>query len=253
MRRSLIAVFLCCFFLLSLTSLGTGPEPAKLPSVKQPDFSNLVPVPVIRTVDGDTIVISLNAEETTVRLIGVDTPETLHPSKPVQQYGKEASLFTNNLLKGEQVYVVTDPQQGLIDRYGRTLAYIYRAPDGFFVNAEIIRQGYGHAYTANPFKYMDEFRQLENFARVASKGLWGSPEPSSVNIRTDIPAANRDPQQLQPATDSHPDDDVIVYITRTGRKYHRASCRYFSENCIPIKLKDAKIRYSPCSICTPPR
>jgi micrococcal nuclease len=89
------------------------------------------------------------------RLIGVDTPETVHPSKPVEHYGREASLFLTNLLKGESVYAVYDQER--TDRYGRTLAYLFRAPDGLFVNAEIIRQGYGHAYTRFPFRHMELF------------------------------------------------------------------------------------------------
>ena len=80
--------------------------------------------------------------------------------------------FFFNLLKGEKVYLVGEPLPSALDRYGRTLAYVYRAPDGLFVNAEIIRQGYGHAYTQIPSKYMREFKQLEQFARKAEKGLW---------------------------------------------------------------------------------
>lgn len=160
---------------------------------KPPDFSTLSPNVVDRVVDGDTIVVQVKSQQTTIRLIGVDTPETVHPSKPVEHYGKEASQFTANLLKGERVYVVTDPSQGTTDKYGRTLAYIYRVPDGLFVNAEIIRQGYGHAYTQYPFKYMEEFRQLEQFARQAEKGLWSNASgstpspavpPTSVPVRT---------------------------------------------------------------------
>jgi endonuclease YncB( thermonuclease family) len=84
--------------------------------------------------------------------------------------------FFFNLLKGEKVYLIGEPLPGALDRYGRTLAYVYRAPDGLFVNEEIIRQGYGHVYTQIPSKYMQEFKQLEQFARKAEKGLWGKVE-----------------------------------------------------------------------------
>jgi len=84
----------------------------------------------------------------------VDTPETVHPSKPVQHYGKEASCFTTNLLKGERIYLRYEGEKPTTDKYGRLLAYVYRAPDGLFVNAEIIRQGYGHAYVQYPFKHL---------------------------------------------------------------------------------------------------
>ena len=119
-----------------------APEPG-LPS-SEPE-----PVPVVRVVrvvDGDTVVLRMAGKDTTVRLIGVDMPETVHPSKPVEAYGKEASESTRNLLLGESVRVQYEPGPSRLDKYGRTLAYLYRAPDGLFVNAEIVRHGYGHAY-----------------------------------------------------------------------------------------------------------
>ena len=123
----------------------------------------------IRAVDGDTLVVDLNGTREKVRLIGVDTPETVHPSKPVQHFGKEASAFTKWMAAGKKVRLEYDGQKR--DRYGRLLAYVY-LQDGTFLNAEIIRQGYGFAYTRFPFKYMDQFRQHEKEAREASRGLW---------------------------------------------------------------------------------
>ena len=94
-----------------------------------------------RVVDGDTIVLS-NSEK--VRLIGVDTPETVRPNTPVEYFGKEASAFTKQMVEGKQVKLEYDWQQR--DKYGRLLAYVYLI-DGTFINAEIIKQSYGHAYT----------------------------------------------------------------------------------------------------------
>jgi micrococcal nuclease len=121
---------------------------------------------VTRAVDGDTIVLANNDR---VRLIGVDTPELHHPRKPVQFYAEEAYQFTQKIVEGKTVRLEYDWQRR--DRYGRLLAYVY-LPDGTFLNAELIRQGYGHAYTKYPFKYLDEFRQLEREARENGKGLW---------------------------------------------------------------------------------
>jgi micrococcal nuclease len=104
-----------------------------------------------------------------VRLIGVDTPETKHPKKPVEYYGKEASAFTKKMVEGKEVRLEYDVQDR--DKYGRLLAYVYLM-DGTFLNAEIIKQGYGHAYTRFPFKYMEEFRLYEKEAREAKRGLW---------------------------------------------------------------------------------
>jgi micrococcal nuclease len=121
---------------------------------------------VTRAVDGDTIVL---ADKERVRLIGVDTPELHHPRKPVQYYAEEAYRFTQRIVEGKKVRLEYDWQRR--DRYGRLLAYVY-LPDGTFLNAELIRQGYGHAYTKFPFKYLDEFRRLEREARKTGKGLW---------------------------------------------------------------------------------
>jgi micrococcal nuclease len=121
---------------------------------------------VTRVVDGDTVVVEGIG---TVRLIGVDTPETVDPRRPVQRFGKEASGFTRKLLTGRRVRIAYDRDR--TDRYNRTLAYLYLL-DGTFVNAEIVRQGYGFAYTRFPFKHLDAFREHERDAREHQRGLW---------------------------------------------------------------------------------
>ncbi len=207
-----------------------------------------------RVVDGDTITIRGDTGLVKVRLIGVDTLETVHPWKAVQYYGKEASRFTINLLKGEKVYLTYEGDKPTRDKYGRVLTYVYRAPDGLFVNAEIIRQGYGHAYVRFPFKYLDQFRQIERFARQAGKGLWapkmqtGAEKPQATGKPIIPPPVVAKPK---PKPNSA---DVTVYVTKTGRKYHQLGCRYLRRSCIPIKLKKAKAGgYGPCSACAPPR
>jgi len=96
---------------------------------------------VQRAVDGDTLLLT-NGEY--VRLIGVDTPETKHPQKPVEYFGKEAYQFTRRMVEGKEVRLEYD--QTRRDRYNRILAYVYLV-DGTFLNAEIVKQGYGFAYT----------------------------------------------------------------------------------------------------------
>lgn len=123
-----------------------------------------------RVIDGDTIVVEMDGKHEKVRLIGVDMPETVHPSKPVEYFGKEASEFTKNMVEGKQVRLEYDWQKR--DKYGRLLAYVFLI-DGTFVNAEIIKQGYGHTYTRFFFKYLDEFRKHEREARENNRGLWG--------------------------------------------------------------------------------
>jgi len=142
------------------------PEPSK-ESVESSSNHRLV----VRVIDGDTIVVSPNEK---VRLIGVATPETIHPKKAVACFGKEAKQFTHDSTDGKTVRLIMDAvnaKRRHKDRYGRTLAYAY-LPDGKMLNAELIRQGYAHAYTRFSFRYLAEFKQLERQARNQSVGLW---------------------------------------------------------------------------------
>ncbi len=129
---------------------------------------------VERVVDGDTIQVSINNTKETVRLIGIDTPETADPRKPVQCFGREASDFTKSLLAGKTVFLEDDPTQGNRDKYQRLLRYVLLA-DGTNVNKFIIEQGYAHEYTYHiPYKYQSEFRQAEKDARENNRGLWSA-------------------------------------------------------------------------------
>jgi endonuclease YncB( thermonuclease family) len=188
------------------------------------------PYRVERVIDGDTLVISGLG---TIRLIGVDTPETVDPRQPVQAFGADGKAFLTGLVTGQVVRVEYD--QPLKDRYQRTLAYLY-LPDGRMVNREIVRLGYGHAYTEFPFKYLEDFRAAEREARTGNRGVWAAPAVGLVSAR----AANAaSPEQ-------------IVYVTRTGTKYHRDGCRSLSQSKSPMSLKEAAARYGPCNSCKPP-
>ena len=128
---------------------------------------------VVRVVDGDTIVVSPNEK---VRLIGVDTPETVHPKKAVECFGKDAKEFTRGAVEGKTIRLVLDEANKVRrhkDRYRRTLAYAI-LEDGTMLNRELIRQGYAYAYSRFPFRYLGEFRELERAARSQSIGLWAS-------------------------------------------------------------------------------
>ena len=128
---------------------------------------------VIRVVDGDTIVVSPNEK---VRLIGVDTPETVDPRKAIECFGKAAKDFTRSAVQGKTIRLVLDNVNAVRhhkDRYGRILAYVY-LENGTMLNRELIRQGYAHAYTRFPFRYLVEFRQIERAARTEALGLWSS-------------------------------------------------------------------------------
>ena len=132
------------------------------------------PAEVSAVFDGDTIVVVLGGREVTIRLIGVDTPETGRPDTPVQFYGPEASDFTARTLLGKQVwleYEAPGRPGGATDTYGRTLAYIITG-DGTNFNLELVRLGYGRAYTKYPFHYQRAFEKAEKAARKAGVGMW---------------------------------------------------------------------------------
>ncbi len=106
-----------------------------------------------------------------MRLIGVDTPETVHPQKGQEPYGLEASDFTKSLLQGKRVRLEFDLDS--LDRYGRLLAYVY-LENGLFVNAELVRKGYAQVATFPPnVKYAEYFLKLQRKARNRKLGLWG--------------------------------------------------------------------------------
>ena len=205
---------------------------------------------VARVIDGDTLRLG-NGDK--VRLIGVDTPETVHPNKPVECFGKEAAEFTRKFISGEEVTLEYEYSSGvsgnLRDKYGRLLAYVYRKRDNADLNAELVRQGYAHAYVSYPFSRMEEFRRYEREAREAGRGLWGP----GLSLP---PAEKPEPLSETTSTPSTPQADSVeatVYVTRTGTHYHRGICSSAGKTGIPMDLRQAKARYSPCSVCKPPR
>lgn len=138
-------------------------------------------------VDGDTIRVDLHGSSTTVRLIGVDTPEVADrhdPSVPPQPFACEAAAFTRRALTGKTVRLEYEPGERL-DRYGRTLAYVF-LDDGTFFNRELVRGGYAHAYTRFQFRYRKQFRADESAARRDRRGLWAPPAaPADLHQRGD--------------------------------------------------------------------
>jgi micrococcal nuclease len=137
-----------------------------------PDFDG--GATVVSVVDGDTLVVRMAGRTETVRLIGVDTPETVHPSKPVECFGPEASARTAALLpKGTRITVARDAEAR--DRYGRLLLYVTRAADGLFVNMDIIEQGYAVPLSIEPnTAHERDFAEAAHRASTARLGLWGA-------------------------------------------------------------------------------
>ncbi len=121
---------------------------------------------VERVIDGDTIITD---DEERIRYIGMNTPETVHPSKPVEFFGEEASDKNTELVEGQIVELEFDIEK--IDQYGRTLAYIWL--DDEMINAKLLAEGYAQVATYPPnIKYVDYFLFLQEEARINEMGLW---------------------------------------------------------------------------------
>jgi micrococcal nuclease len=135
---------------------------------------------VTRVVDGDTIVVNINGQDEKIRLIGVNTPESVDPRKPVECFGLEASKYTKTLLENQSVILESDPTQGDTDKYGRLLRYVLLPGTSATINPtninlKLIQDGYAHEYTYNkPYKYQKQFKQAQSDASSAQRGLWST-------------------------------------------------------------------------------
>lgn len=182
---------------------------------------------VSRVVDGDTFVL---ASGDRVRLIGIDTPETVHPNRGVEAYGREASDFTKSLLGGKRVRLVYDVEPR--DRYGRLLAYVYLS-DGTFVNAELVKRGYAQVSTYPPnVKHASTFVALQREAREARRGLWA-----------DAPAEVTPPKTPQRAG--------TVYMNGSSEVYHKQTCRFVTSRSTRINARDLPEGARACRVCKP--
>lgn len=127
---------------------------------------------VVKIVDGDTIDVNIDGKIERIRFIGLNTPETVDPRKPVECFGQEASKKANELLLGQEVYLEVDPTQGDRDKYGRLLRYVY-LKDGTDVALKLISNGYGYEYTYDlPYKNQDQYNKAEAQASEGERGLW---------------------------------------------------------------------------------
>jgi len=184
---------------------------------------------VIRAVDGDTLEVNFEEKTEKVRLIGIDTPESVHPDKERNtDAGKAAAEHTAEIAEGKLAELEFDVQQR--DKYGRLLAYVYI--DGEMLNKALLRDGYAVLSTYSPnVKYVEEFRRIAR-ASTALKPL------TREEIIADLKA--------------NPTEEALksgIVITETGNRYHLPTCRTVTEG-IPITYEKAEeMGYTPCGIC----
>jgi micrococcal nuclease len=173
---------------------------------------------VTRAVDGDTVIIDMDGTEERVRLIGVDTPESVHPDSDRNvPYGEIASEFTKDKLEGKRVGIELDAQER--DRYGRLLAYVYIGGEMF--NETLLSEGHAVIATYPPnVRYADKFALLQEDARERGVGLWALYADDATDQKDDAGAEQVDGLRT---------GDPVNYIGNTGtKKFHLPSCRYVS-------------------------
>lgn len=182
---------------------------------------------VLRVIDGDTIEVEKIGK---VRYIGIDSPETKHPSRNLEPYGKEAFEANRRLVENKRVKLELDV--GERDRYGRVLAYVYVGD--IFVNAWLVANGYAQVMTVPPnVRYADLFVKLERDARTSAKGLWGRPE------------------------DRKEKPEKGYWSSSRSNKFHRPSCRWAGKisprNLVVFENREDALNagYVPCKECNP--
>jgi micrococcal nuclease len=193
---------------------------------------------VARVVDGDTVRVRVRGFDTVVRLIGIDTPETRHPSRPVECWGPEATARARALMPaGARVRLEADPSQDVRDRYGRLLAHVYTGgrTGAASVNRALVASGAArvHVYGGVPFRHVHAFRSSERVARAAGRGLWGPPcrgltragAPAPAPAPRDAPSDGRcDPNYTGACVPPYPPDadcaDVGRPVTVVGADPH---------------------------------
>lgn len=162
-----------------LAAVLTGTATALLALGCQPSHADPVVTnaTILRVVDGDTVTVASDLRgRLKVRIIGLDTPETVRDEWSVGCHGPEASAYAKEVLSGQRVELLTDPTQDSTDRYGRTLAEVILS-NGTNYAVQAVKLGHGKAYVYghNPSKWADEIQAAEDQAKSSRAGLWGAP------------------------------------------------------------------------------
>jgi micrococcal nuclease len=163
MRNRLITVALAAAAALALTLVTRGGREAGGARVE-------------RVVDGDTLRVTIDGRSRSVRLLGIDTPETHRPGTPVECGGPQATAHMQALAPpGTRVKLFIDPSQDRVDRYGRLLAYV-RLPSGRFAEDAQLESGWAtvYVYGGKPVSLYPRFRGEQQAARARSRGVWAA-------------------------------------------------------------------------------
>lgn len=201
-------------------------EPTTVPTPATSQVTSEATYLVTRVVDGDTIEVLMNGDKKTVRYIGVDTPETVHPTKGVECFGREASAHNKELVLGQSVRLEKDVSE--TDRYGRLLRFVYVGD--MFVNLALVADGYAYASTFPPdVSQVELFRVAQEEARTGKRGLWGAACSGETTSTASVPQTT-----VVAAPDTMGGSCTIKgNISSSGEKiYHTPGCGSYSKTVI---------------------
>lgn len=262
MRRHL-CVMLGGVVLSCPTVVGAEPKPKPMPVVVEPDEDRLVPAVLHEVIDGDSVELFLNGRIIRYELAGADAPDAVGEDHEPLWKSQEAASYLDSLLVGEQLMVMADARKPT-DAMGRARGYLYRMPDGLFVNLEMVRLGFAK-HAKNPSSFNDAaMRWAQDRARDARKGVW-SPAPERVVV----PKEPKPDALTEPGSDSsgvhdpEPDtkqdskpltqalDSDVVYITKYGSKYHTKDCQHVGDSGIAKRRDAVSETHKACKVCEP--
>ena len=249
-----------------MSAFSIQPENASsvlpLPTIPAPDPASLIEGKVVRILDADTVLIRIQGTTKRYQLIGVDAPQYDPADRTPQHFAIESKRFIEQLLLFESVYIQFDPVSDR-DPAKRLSVYIFRAPEMTLVNLELVRQGYAKHDPRFGSLYLDSFEYYHNFAKQLSRGIWDPNAPSHELEPYPVESNPTQETQPTPSTTSTPtpivtplstpttDSSQTVYITKSGKSYHKEGCRYLSESSSSTTRDKVKSTHKPCKVCKP--
>jgi hypothetical protein len=234
-----------------LLAAGPTTTPDLPPALSMPDLSSVPLVRVLSVEQADVITVQQAGQRVQAKLAWLHLPEDL----PAQQV---ATTFLRNLLTGERVWLVPSGPGGLSTD---ARWCVYRWPDRLLVNVEMIRQGYADlAPQANGSPAAKLLQYWQDVASRQSKGIWSTTARSSASASQPastpeaIPSARERRAAASPsAVTTEPAAPVIVYVSASGKKYHRANCMSLRRGGTPVSLEEARKTRQACKQCNPPQ